>query len=260
MEFILSIFVFIPRSILAILFSVLILTSQVLAGEIVVGGTDYWNPYCYCLKDDVRDLRGYTVDITKSILGKNNELVFNVLPWKRCLRMLECGQVDIVLDSSMNQKRLSKYVFSDPIYHVENVFFYSKRKFPSGPDINSVSDVEKYSLGGIAGYNYSVYPFDVSRSEKGALDYKALLAMVKHERFDLALGLKQVILSYAEMNDLSLDGIGWIPMPEVPPLSFHIIANKSPKGERLIQRINEGLKSMKDSGELDVLNKTYGIN
>lgn len=237
------------------------LSSTVFAGEIVIGGTDYWTPYCYSTQKDTNDLKGYTVEIVKKILGSGkNDLVFRALPWKRCLWMLEHNQIDIVLDSSMNLSRLEKFVFSDPAYSVDNVFFYSKRKFPAGLEIDSVHDVDNYSLGGIAGFNYSIYPFNATRSEKGALDYRVMMAMLKHDRYDLGLGLKQVVLSYAQMNDLDMDDIGWLPMPEFPALSFYIIANKNPRGKKMIRDINQGLKDMKESGALEILKTEFGIN
>ncbi|WP_027721923.1 substrate-binding periplasmic protein [Maridesulfovibrio zosterae] len=243
------------------LFTFFILSySTSYAKNIVVGGTAYWSPFCYTLPDAPHKLRGFTVDVVKHIFKDEvQNIQFLELPWKRCLLALENNKINLLLDGTNSSKRLQKFIFSDTIYYLDNVFFYSKKKYHTPPVVKYVIDVADYTLGGLSGSNYDLYPFDVSQAQVTSPDYKSLLAMVDRERFDFAMGFKQVIVSYAKMNNISMNTIGWIPMPEVEPLKFYILATKSPEGEKLIKLINSGLKKMKEDGTFKKIAKQYGL-
>jgi len=230
------------------------------AGKIVIGGTAYWNPYCYVKKDEPGVLKGFSVDVVRLILTENgDDPVFMVLPWKRCLRMLESDQVDLVLDGSINSDRLRIFNFSNQMYKVDNVFFYSTTNLPQGPDIKSVNEVNNYSMGALAGFNLAILPFDSSKVQSTALDYKALLGMLKHNRFDLAIGLRQILLSHAKMNNLNMANVDSVSIPGTSPLSFHVLAAKTPHGRNLIRKINSGLEKLKQDGRFSELMEKYGI-
>lgn len=230
------------------------------ADEIVVGGTSYWNPYCYASESDPLQLNGFTVDIVRHIFSaEDDELKLLALPWKRCLHRLEHGDIDLVLDASINSPKLHHFIFSDQFYEIDSVFFYNTDKFSKPPKINTAADVDNYKLGGLRFLNYKIYPFDVSEVEAGAPDHRALLTLLRRGRFDLAIGFKQVVISHAKMKNLDMHAISWIPMPGVAPLSFRIIGNNTERGRALIKRINEGLAEMKKSGELRELKVKYGL-
>lgn len=230
------------------------------AKKILIGATSYWNPYSYISTGDPDEVKGFSVEIVRRILeDEGSEPIFMILPWKRCLRMLELKQLDLVLDGSMSPERLDKFIFSDEMYRVEHVFFYSKRKFPKGPTIQNISDVGNYSLGGLAGFNFEVYPFDVSRVQDGAADYKGLLAMLQFGRFDLAVALKQIVMAHAKMNALDMSEFGMVDIPAMNSIPFYILGANTPSGRILISRINKGLEKLRKSGEYNTCLIKYGI-
>lgn len=230
------------------------------AKKILVGATNYWNPYSYTSKGDSHEVKGFSVDILRKILkDEGDEPVFISLPWKRCLHMLELNKLDLVLDGSMNSERLQKYVFSDEMYRIEHVFIYNKKKFPDGPVIHNASDVGRYSLGALAGFNLEVYPFNVSQVQDSAADYRGLLAMLQFERFDIAIGLKQVVLTNAKMNSLDMSEFGMVKVPMMDSLPFYVLAANTPSGNILISRINKGLEKLRVSGEYEAFQQKHGI-
>jgi len=103
-----------------------------LADNILIGGTGYWSPYCYSNSDNGSNLQGFTVDVVKYVFRNKGNVKFVKLPWKRCLRMLDEGQLDLVMDGSKNSDRLQKYLFSDQLYHLDSVFFYNRFRYPRG--------------------------------------------------------------------------------------------------------------------------------
>lgn len=231
-----------------------------LADNILIGGTGYWSPYCYSNSDNGSNLQGFTVDVVKYVFRNKGNVKFVKLPWKRCLRMLDGGQLDLVMDGSKNSDRLQKYLFSDQLYHLDSVFFYNRFRYPRGLSIKNIAEVGRYTLGGISGFNYLMYPFDVSKVQKGAANIQALLEMLKYNRFDLALGFKQVVLSNAKINGLNMDGIGWTSMPEMEPLYFYIFGNKTKRCVELIHVINKGIIEMKMNGKYKELRRKYRLS
>ncbi|TIH18440.1 hypothetical protein D0S45_04270 [Marinifilum sp. JC120] len=241
-------------------FFLILLTSVAGAEKIRVGGSGYWSPYCYTTSDAPLKLKGFTVDFLKAVFSKpDDELMLVARPWKRCLAMLENNELDLVLDGSKDSPRLQSYLFSREIYHLDNVLYYLKAKFPHGPDIKKVSDINKYSLGGVYALNYNFYPFDVSKVQKGAKDIETMLKMLEKQRFELAIGFEQIVASHGRLKDIDMTGIGCIPMPGVKSLRFYIFGNHTPKTKRLIQRIDSALEEVDVDGRLEKLKRKYGL-
>ncbi|MFW5498988.1 MULTISPECIES: substrate-binding periplasmic protein [unclassified Maridesulfovibrio] len=235
-------------------------TSEAEAVKIRVGGTGYWSPYCYISPDDPLTLKGFTVEFLKEVFNQpDDELHFLVLPWKRCLVMLENNEIDLVLDGSKDSPRLQKFVFSHKIYHLDNALFYLKSRFPNGPQIKTVADVDKFSLGGVFGFNYKVYPFDVSMVQQGAKDIETMLKMLERRRFELAIGFEQIVCSRMRLKGIGGGDISYLLMPGVESLRFHIFGNHTPKTRKLIERINSALQEMSSDGRLTELKRKYGL-
>ncbi|ACS80338.1 substrate-binding periplasmic protein [Maridesulfovibrio salexigens] len=243
---------------LAIFF--VLFTSAAEAVKIRVGGTGYWSPYCYTSPEDPLTLKGFTVDFLKEVFSQpDDELQFLALPWKRCLVMLENNELDLVLDGSKDSPRLKKFLFSQEIYHLDNALFYLKSRFPDGPQIKSVEDIDKFSLGGVFGFNYKVYPFDVSMVQQGAKDIETMLKMLERRRFELAIGFEQIVCSRMRLKGIGGGDISYILMPNVKSLRFYIFGNHTLKTDKLIERINSALQEMKADGRLAKLKRKYGL-
>ncbi|WP_320175300.1 transporter substrate-binding domain-containing protein [Maridesulfovibrio sp.] len=238
-----------------------VLFTSIAKAEIVkVGGTGYWSPYCYTSPDDPLTLKGFTVDFLREVFCRpEDELQFVALPWKRCLVMLENNELDLVLDGSKDSPRLRNFLFSRKIYHLDNALFYLKSRFPNGPQIKAIADIDNFSLGGVFGFNYKVYPFDVSRVQQGAKDIETMLKMLEKRRFELGIGFKQIVCSRMRLNGLDGGDISFIRMPGVDSLRFYVFGNHNPKTRKLIERINYALQEMAADGRLAELKRQYGL-
>ncbi|WP_432736881.1 substrate-binding periplasmic protein [Maridesulfovibrio sp. FT414] len=250
----------IPYFAITILLTLSIFPTSTMAADILVGGTGYWTPYCYTTPDAPDTLKGFTVDILKQIFQDSNDQVkFMVLPWKRCLKMLDHSQLDLVLDGSRDSKRLQKYMFSDEVYQLDNVFFYLTKNYPNGLMLQDSSEIGKYTLGGITSLNYSMYPFPESSVQHRAANMKGMVAMLRYDRFELGIAFKQILFSNARMNNYSMKGISFTAIPEMNPLRFYIFGNKNEKTKLIINKINKGLAEMRDSGIISKLQRKYGL-
>lgn len=113
--------------------SVLILASSVtpsLAEQrklTFCGDVAGWPPYTYELNGEVY---GYDIDILEKILTPL-EIDFKVymLPWKRCLKLVEGERIDVVLSASGTQERENNYRVTTKYYSVDPHFFILEANF-----------------------------------------------------------------------------------------------------------------------------------
>ena len=135
-----------------------------------------WPPFGYIDPENKEHIIGASTDILREIFNRQNlKIDIKLLPWKRCQSSVESGEYQILYDASRNLEREAKYHLSKPMYSIRHAFYYSRSKFPDGLEMKSVKDVERFSIGGVFGYNFGVYSFDISRVDQGSKTTEALL-------------------------------------------------------------------------------------
>ncbi len=103
-----------------------------------------------------------------------------------------------------------KYLVSDSLYELHHVFYYDKGKYPDGPGIENVKDVDKFSVGSIFGYNLAIYKFDIGKVDSGTKTIEKLLRKLRAGRIDLAIGYVEIWQGLAAMGKTDLNGLGHI--------------------------------------------------
>ncbi|ETR72090.1 MAG: extracellular solute-binding protein family 3 [Candidatus Magnetoglobus multicellularis str. Araruama] len=209
-------------------------------------------PYVYYLAQN--KLGGYSYDMIQAITAHHKIKVSNQThTWTECLKNLKNNQLDIVPDASVNKKEAEHFLMSDPLYETTQVFFYSKRKYKSPPEINSLKDMKNYKFLGIEGYHYDFYNNEINFKAK-AKSRRHLILSLKPGVYDFAIAQKEIILFLEKLNVLKLDNIGWIPDPVKKTRQYRVLVRKNhPYAPQLISMINAGYLRMKQSGELKKL-------
>ncbi len=234
--------------------------SDTINEPIIICNDGEWPPYGYKDPNNEEKCIGVSVDIISEILSRKGlEFEVKIVPWKRCLKYVEHGKYHIVTDASRNPEREEKFLISDPIYFLRHGFFYEKSKFDDLV-IKTTQDVNKFTIGGVLGYNFGVYKFDTSKIDKGAIDSKVLLTKLRAGRHDFAIGYVEIFEAYAKMGSIDLSGLGWIEIPETTPLVFHMMFTRNEKGKKILGIVNEGLKQLKNDGTFDKILKKSGIS
>ncbi len=111
---------------------------------------DVWPPYVVQEGDE---LTGADVEITKAVFASMNQPIsLELLPWKRCLTMVENQQADAILDASITTER-EKFLYfpEEPISNGVTVFF--KKKVDALP-FQNLHDLKNLRVGAISGYSY----------------------------------------------------------------------------------------------------------
>lgn len=234
--------------------------SDSISEPIIICNDGNWPPYGYKDPDNEKKCIGVSVDIISEILSRKGlESEVKTLPWKRCLAYVEFGKFHIVTDASRNPEREEKFLFSDPVYSLTHGFFYKKSNFDDSV-IKTTQDVNKFRIGGVLGYNFGVYKFDVSKIDQGALDIKALIAKLRSDRLDFVIGYVEIFEAYAKRGSIDLSGLGWIEIPETTLLVFHMLFTRNEKGKKQLGIVNKGLKQLKNDGTYNKILKKYGIS
>lgn len=112
--------------------------------------TDAWPPYVY---EEHGEVKGIDYEVTAEIFKRLGvEVDWQLLPWKRCLAMIEQGLADGVLDIFQTEQRDSQlYYPNEPLSEVEFVLFQaSARPHP----VNTLADLKGLNVGTSPGYTY----------------------------------------------------------------------------------------------------------
>ena len=112
-----------------------------------------WPPYTYELDGSVK---GYDIDVLDQLLKPEGiEYQVYMLPWKRCLKFVEDGTIDVVVSASGTKQRENIYRLTERYYSVEPHYFYLSSSFPKGLHLSASEAAKKYTVCGLRGYDYS---------------------------------------------------------------------------------------------------------
>ncbi|MDD0976002.1 substrate-binding periplasmic protein [Pseudomonas fontis] len=135
------------RLLTALLFTCL---STFAHGEKLRIVTDAWPPYVY---EELGEVKGIDYEVTAEVFRRLGvEVDWQLLPWKRCLAMLNQGLADGVLDIFQTEERDSQLFYpNEPLSEVEFVLYQATaRPHP----VKTLSDLDNLTVGTSPGYTY----------------------------------------------------------------------------------------------------------
>ncbi len=174
---------------------------------------------------------------------------FQFFPWKRALQELRIGRAIASSAWRITKDREQEFLFSDGIYDNQNVFFHLKSTVF---DWKQLSDLEDYYIGAALGYAYSEGfdkgekkgDFEVFRVNKE----KSLIDMLLTKRIDVFPANREVGLQL--IRSQTPDAFNQFTI-HPKALSFnplHLVFNQDNKSKALLDKFNNGLRQLKQSG------------
>ncbi len=150
-----------------ILISIILISSTSLSfGQELVIGWEDWPPYEF--KDDDGNFTGVDIDLVSAIIeNMNYSTFFKEVPWKRNLKEIENGTIDITMGASKTPEREAFAYFSDP-YRNESVAMYIRKADVNKYSFTSLDDIigTSFRLGVTSGsYNGEKYSVLVNNPE-----------------------------------------------------------------------------------------------
>jgi polar amino acid transport system substrate-binding protein len=205
---------------------------------------------------------GFSVDVLRSILTPRGiGLTIELLPWVRCLREVESGtRFQMALNASASPDRTQRFFLSDEVHATTPGYFYSRQRFPDAPPVRTMQDLARLRVCGVHGYNYAAYGLSDAQVDRGALNLDRVIAKLKVDRCDIGLGELEVVQAAKGGTSAPASGpeIAVARIPGMPKVAYHmIISRQHPQGAALLQVINAGLKTLRDSGRLAQLHRQY---
>lgn len=223
----------------------------------VVRGDDDYSPY-----EMVRNnqLIGFHVELTQIVAKQLNiELVFESLPWKRALAMVEKGLADAITYVGKNPRR-ERYIIFTPGNELSWAIFGLVVLDDRKNDIhflnNSFTSLQGYKIGQLLGYSYG-NDFDRSLLNRSFYNKNdQLIGMLRTKRIDIA------ILNKEEYENKNYNEEGIQPrlavLDNLIGTGNYIGFSKKLKLESLSNEFSQALILFKKTQAFKNLQKKYG--
>jgi len=215
--------------------------------------TDEWAPYVFRENNVVT---GFDYEVVMAVLSTMGyEVDFQIIPWKRCIYMINHQQADAILDIGLNEERKKTMYFPEvKLSESLSVLFHLKGK---QYQYKNIQDLQGLKIGTIRGYEYNkdfseAIFFTKEPVENEEQNIRKLLL----GRIDLFLASKNVGLFNAKKIGV-LDKIEFIPNP-VSGGDIFIAFSKKEGYEKLAEDFSNNLKVFKKSLMFKAIMKKYG--
>ncbi|PQJ29101.1 substrate-binding periplasmic protein [Rubritalea profundi] len=177
---------------------------------------------------------------------------YKVIPWKRAMKEVREGTVDLLISATASPKRDAFYDYTDEIYQINQLLYFDKSRHPNGFQFEQQSEISAYQTGAILGYNTDELQFTVSHA--GYRQLSVMAQAVEKEWIDFAIAY----LELEKFNNHIPEQFDTVMIPDHPPLSCHwLTSNKNPRRKDILQELNKGIREIKASGRYEALESEY---
>ncbi len=223
-------------------------------------GWEEWKPYQYQNADG--SLAGLDIELVRAVFSHMKcHLVFEEIPWKRHLNLLEKGFVGLAAGASFIEERAKYAWFSEPVRN-ETVHLLVRQTNADKFEITNLADLEalKFRLGVTIGYYYGedfkkVMTRPVfSKNVIEVTSSKQLYKMLLKDRVDGILA--DPVSAYAELRKTNQTGEVRNILTVFENPVYVMFSKKSIRPE-FVELFNRSLHHLKSSGEFDRILDRY---
>ncbi|MBF0231032.1 MAG: transporter substrate-binding domain-containing protein [Desulfamplus sp.] len=242
---------------MALVFALVVMTSTTLfAGEVVKLAIGDWAPYT-----SETDQKGKLLEkvVTEAFKLEGIDVKYDYFPWKRSYIYVEQGKYDGTFPWNKTEEREKEfYIHKISLINDEGVYFHLiNKQF----DWNTIDDLKKYKVGVTIGYKqeelYKSKGITAESVPNEEQNFKKMLA----GRIDVYQTSK--VVGYSAISKLFSpeDASMFTNHPKpVEESQYYILFSKTtPKGKELADKLDSGLKKLKDSGSYDKILAEYNI-
>ncbi len=224
--------------------------------EVVRGDGDY-SPYEMVIEGK---LTGFHIELAEVIAKQLNiKLIFESLPWKRALAMVENGLVDAITYVGKNPRR-ERYIIFTPgnelSWAVFGLVLLDKRKNEIQFSNDDLASLSRYKIGQLLGYSYG-NEFDTSSLVRSFFNNNdQLIGMLRTKRIDIAILNKEEYQNqnYNEDRDQPKLAV----LDNLIGTGNFIGFSRKLKLEGLSKQFSKALINFKKTPEFRDLQKKYG--
>ena len=223
----------------------------------MVRGDGDYSPYEMVIENE---LIGFHIELSEIIAKQLNiKLVFESLPWKRALAMVEKGLVHAITYVGKNPRR-ERYIIFTPGNELSWAVFgfvvLDKRKNEIQISNDDLASLSRYKLGQLLGYSYG-NEFDTRHLDRSFFNNNdQLIGMLRTKRIDIAILNKEEYQNqkYNEDRDQAKLAV----LDNLLGTGNFIGFSKKLKLEELSKQFSQALINFKKTQEFKTLQKKYG--
>lgn len=215
--------------------------------------TNEWPPYTLLEEGQVRGIDADLLHLVLTNLGISYDITLE--PWRRCLRKMNDGKLDILLDAFYSDERAKTMIFPNELMAESAMVLFHARARPY--TINSVDDLTGLRVGTEPGYAYSHEAFAKGthfiREDAPTLDAnvgKLLLGRIDLVITDRAVGL------FTAKNMGVQDSIAYSPQPLYSDRVFAAFSRR-PAIAALVPSFESELRRVKQTPEYAAILRRY---
>ena len=205
--------------------------------------------------------QGFSTLITRRILddaGLKYKIEF--MPWKRCEKKVLGGSHLAAYPYAYTEERAAKYLYSEPIFFTQTMFFYHKRNAAKFQDFDfqGIADVRKMKLGGLRGYWY-MDDFRKAGLEVAKVNnFDSIIPMLQKGRVELfpavaTVGWWNIATYCTKTKTCQKTDFGVVKNAFAKKENFFIISKKHPNAQEHLQKINAVIAKLQKAGEIEKL-------
>ena len=225
-----------------------------------------WPPYSYYQRMDgepTQTIVGFSVDVIDRIFKRKGiSYQLTLLPWKRCMREVAEGKrYHMFLSGGRNPERDRTYYISEAYYQMHPGSLFSKQHHPMGLAIAGREDLKNYRVCGINGYNYIVFGLAEDEIDTGSRDYDSLVKKLLNDRCDLSIDRLEILVGFKAIGKdfINHPDLDYQTIPGEATEPFHMMFTKNDFGRRLQRIVDEGIRELKRSGDLEAIMGKYDL-
>ena len=236
--------------------------------KVLRSGWYQWDPYQYeIVKDELKHLTGLDVQLLRAVFGKMGiELQIDPVGWRQHQLDVKDGTRDIAGGAFRSKEREAYAYYSIP-YRSEKDMLYVRKderkkfRFKTAEDLVKILETGTYKLGVIDGYFYGGPLMQYINDPR----YADRIIKVKDDRANFTNLLEHKIDAFP-IDHLVGATLGWrhgwqkkvVEMPNpVFEDSIHVLFSKKTTSPELVDRFNQTLLQMQNSGEYNKVMRDY---
>ena len=219
-----------------------------------------WPPY---LSQDLEH-NGFASRIVEEAFALEEvDVEYGFFPWGRAYALVKEGEWDASVVWTIKEERKDEVYFSDPVFYSQGIFLHRKDfQFQWDAEQMNFADLQGKRIGTLIGSKHgpefdqaeSSGVISVQRVVNDELNIRKLLAgRIDVAMFDLHVAYHLLNNTFSAGEAELLTHTPWLSTAD----SYHLVLSKMlPKNETLLDRFNQGLKKLKESGRY---NQIVGI-
>lgn len=217
------------------------------------------NPFPAAMIADNNVMPGFDVEILRAAFATRDiTLLTPFYPWKRAYFLASAGHVDGLCSCSYLPERDAEFLYSDPLGDGEIAMYSTNEQVF---DMIDTEDASKLTVGVVNGYSLEVYARKAKFDVMIANSEKALVNLLNSNRIDAALTFRPPMDYYLLNGDE--DGLPDVERIRTKVIStsshYSCISRKTENPEILLDHLNQGLKTVHQSGLYDSILAKYRI-